>query len=418
MEPMPTSRPLALAAVAALAACSSSPPPPLSAVNVEGAVGLFAVVHSSTDVTWHQVRADGTIAPAAVQGVRVSDVVRGHQVAADRPYPRAMTRLSPDLVLVGMGALDGPPELAYYDLVLLLDTRTGRLSRGWDGASAQLGGWRAGLPGKPPLPVLARGDGSLAVQTTIPFISPGSNSPVYAASLVGDRWSLGWPLTPVTATPTWFALDAAGNLAFDGGTTANFAPVVGPVVACPVEGPLGSFWPGSDGVLRTTRYLDDGSTSLVRLDFDAAGAVTAATTATWTGTSSGLIGRPLEMGDARVFMVDDRPVVFETPDAAPTIHPPVGITWTEIQPTSGALWFGGTWPAAQVYRWTRDGLTTVAMPDSWSAYALFPLGDDDALIGTVRTANQALAVRRYRGGVLEPVDLGPTPGLAGHVRWR
>jgi len=231
-------------------------------------------------------------------------------------------------------------------------------------------------------------------------------------------------LTPVGRTTDWFAVDAAGNLAIRGpvaGGPPTFIPAVGPMVESPLTGTFGDFWTGSDGAIRSTRLVGDpaGTVELIRFDFTLTGAVTSTATASWTGTGL-LTGWPTTMGPSTVFMVGTQPLVFETPDAVPVLHPALGITWTQLQASANTLWFtAGTSDSGSLVRWTRAGVTEVRPEAPWTYLDLFPIADDDILIGAWNPVEGKGAVLRSNGtSAPSPVDLGVSPILRGHVRWK
>lgn len=423
---------LALAAAGLLAACASKPPPaePLTSVDVSGAVGLFAVETTGPKISWYQLLADGSFRSAATQGTVVPTWLPGPDGSPVRknltiPAPIQMTRISSDLVLVRFGSADTTdPVQAYLQQGQVLDRRTGRIDEGWPGAGyLKCGGnpdctWPSWM--SQPM-----GDGTLAVFSFNPYswpvVTPGA---VYSTSLVGSTWTERWPLTPQLRTTDLFAVDAADNLAIRGlvsGGPPTFIPAVGPMVESPLGGTFGDFWTGPDGAIRATRLVGDaaGTVELIRFDLSPTGQVTATATASWTGTGL-LTGWPTTMGPSTVFMVGTRPLVFDTPDATPVLYPALGFTWTRLQATANALWFtAGTRDAGYLARWTRAGIAELH-PTSPATYYydVFPIADDDVLIGSWDPVGGKGAVLRSNGtGAPTPVDLGDSPALRGHVRW-
>jgi hypothetical protein len=192
------------------------------------------------------------------------------------------------------------------------------------------------------------------------------------------------------------------------------------MVESPLDGTFGDFWTGPDGAIRATRLVGDAAETveLIRFDLSPTGQVTATATASWTGTGL-LTGWPTTMGPSTIFMVGTQPLVFDTPDATPVLHPALGITWTQLQATTGALWFtAGTREAGYLVRWTRAGASELHPTAPSTYYELFPIADDDVLIGAWDPVAAKSAVLRSNGTASPmAVDLGDSPALRGHVRW-
>jgi hypothetical protein len=422
---------LALAAVGLLAACSSSKAPPaepLTSVDLSGAVGLFAVTTTGPKVTWYRLLADGSFRSTATQGTVVPTLTFGPDGPATRnittPDPIQMTRLSPNLVLVRFASAPTTDAgQAYLQQGQVLDLRTGRIDEGWPNAGRMSCG---GAPDCtwPAWTSQPMGDGALAVlSSSYPNFLPVAPGAVYSTALVGSTWTERWPLTPQLRTTDLFAVDAAGNLAIRGlvsGGPPTFIPATGPMVESPLDGTFGDFWTGPDGAIRSTRLVGDvaGTVELIRFDLSTTGQVTATATASWTGTGL-LTGWPITMGQTTVFMIGTQPLVFDTPDATPVLHPALGIIWTRLQATAHALWFtAGTSGAGYLVRWTRAGTDELHPTAPWSYYDLFPIADDDVLIGAWDTVGGKGAVLRSNGtSAPTPVDLGDSPALRGHIRW-
>lgn len=425
---------LALAAAGLLAACSARPPPaePLSSVDVGGAAGLFAVTTPGPKVSWYQLLADGSFRSAATQGTVVPTWGFGADGSPKRrnltiPSPLQLIRLSPDLVLARFASADTTdPAQAYLQQGMVLDTRSGRLEEGWPAAGYLPCG---GSPSCawPAWTSQPMGDGTLAVldwrrdASAGPLVTEGT---VYSTALKGSTWGWQWPLLPLARTTDLFAADAAGNLAIRGPVTGGpptFIPAIGPMVESPLAGTFGDFWTGPDGAIRSTRLVGDtaGTVELIRFHLSPTGQVTATATAAWTGTGL-LSGWPTTMGPSTVFLVGTQPLVFDTPDAAPVLHPALGITWTQLQATAGALWFtAGTSDAGFLVRWTRAGATELRPAPPWTYLDLFPIADDDVLIGAWNPVEGKGAVLRSNGtGAPVTLDLGVSPVLRGHVRWK
>jgi hypothetical protein len=422
---------LALAAAGLLAACASRPPPaePLTSVDVSGAIGLFAIQTPGLRISWYRLLADGSFRSAATQGTVVPTWVPGPDNFPTRknltiPFPVEMFRISTDLVLVRFGSADTTdPVQPYLQQGQVLNLRSGRIDEGWSGAGILR---CTGYPGCtwPAWTSQPMGDGTLAVLSldpdSWPDVTPGS---IYSTALVGSTWTERWPLTPQLRTTDLFAVDAAGNMAIRGlvsGGPPTFIPAVGPMVESPLGGTFGDFWTGPDGAIRATRLVGDaaGTVELIRFDLSATGQVTATATASWTGTGL-LTGWPTTMGPSTVFMVGTQPLVFDTPDATPALHPALGITWTQLQATTGALWFtAGTREAGYLVRWTRAGSTELRPTAPSTYYEIFPIADDDVLIGAWDPVGGKSAVLRSNG-ISAPtlIDLGDSPALRGHVRW-
>ena len=422
---------LALAAAALLAACDSKAPPPepLTSVDVSEAVGLFAIETPGPKITWYRLLADGSFRSAATQGTVVPTWIAGPDGSPVRkhltiPAPVQMTRISSDLVLVRFGSADTTePMQAYLQQGQVLNRRTGRIEEGWPRAAYLTCGGRPACTW-PAWTSQPMGDGTLAVLSLNTYNWPVVTAEaVYSTALVGSTWTARWPLTPALRTTDLFAVDTAGNMAIRGlvsGGPPTFIPAVGPMVESPLGGTFGDFWTGPDGAIRSTRLVGDGAgtVELIRFDLSPTGQVTATATATWTGTGL-LTGWPTTMGQSTVFMVGTRPLVFDTPDATPVLHPALGFTWTRLQATANALWFtAGTSEAGYLVRWTRAG-TTELRPFYLNILDLFPIADDDVLIGAWDLVEDKGAVLRSNGTV-DPVllfDFGNTPFLRGHVRW-